>query len=45
MTLDYTDIGTVKVSMIYYIDKIIAAFDKAYKIGHGINKSAAPEEL
>ena len=28
MTLDYTEGSTVRVSMIYYIDKIIAAFDK-----------------
>ena len=29
MTLDYTEGGTIKIIMIYYIDEIIAAFDEA----------------
>ena len=40
MTLDYTEGGTFKVSMIYYINEIIAAFDKEYPIGCGIKNSA-----
>ena len=45
MTLNYTEGGTVKVSMIDYIDEIIAAFNKADPRGHGIKTSAAPEDL
>ena len=46
MTLDYTEGGTVKVRMIYYIDEIIYAFNKAYPIwGRGIKTIAAPEDL
>ena len=42
MTLDYTEDGTFKVSMIYYIDEIITAFDKSDPRGHGIKTSSAP---
>ena len=45
MTLDYTEGGTVKFSMIYYIDEIIAAFDKAEPRGCRINTSTAIEDL
>ena len=45
MTLQYTEVGTVKVSMIDYIDEIIAAFDKADPRGIGINTSAVLEDL
>ena len=45
MTLDYTEGGTVKFSMIYYIDEIIAAFDKAEPRGRGINTIAVPEDI
>ena len=42
MTLDYTEGGTIKVSMIDCIDEIIAAFNKEDTRGRGINTSAAP---
>ena len=45
MTLDYTEGGTVKVSMIDYIDEIVAIFDKADPRECGINTSATQEEL
>ena len=45
MTLDCTEGVTFKVSMIYYIDEIIAAFNKSDPRGHGINTSATPEDL
>ena len=45
MTIDYTEGGTFKVSMIYYIDSIIAAFNDSDTRGHGIKTSAAPEDL
>ena len=45
MTLDYTEGITVKVNIIYYIDEIISAFDKAEPRGRGINTSDAPEDL
>ena len=41
ITIDYTEGGTVKVRMIYYIDEIIAAFDKADPKVHGINTITA----
>ena len=45
MTLDYTEGGTVKVSIIDYINEITAEFNKADQRGHGINTIAAPEDL
>ena len=45
MTLDYTEGGTIKASMIYYIDEIIAALDKADPRGRGNDTKAAPEDL
>ena len=45
MTLDYTEGDTVKVTIIDYIDEIIAAFNKSDPRGHGINTSATPEDL
>ena len=45
MTLEYTEGGIVKVRMIYYIDEIIATFDNAEPIGHGIKTISTPEEL
>ena len=45
MTLDYTESDTVKVRMIYYIDKTIAAFDKAEPRVRGIKTIHAPEDL
>ena len=39
IALEYTESGTVKVSMIYYTNEIIAAFDKADPRGRGINNS------
>ena len=45
MTLEYTEGGTVKFSMIDYINEIIAAFGKAYPRGSSINTSTEPEYL
>ena len=42
MTIDYTEGGTVKVSMIDYINKIISELYKAETRGRGINTIAAP---
>ena len=45
MTLEYTEGITVKVNIIYYIDEIISALDKADPRGCGISTSAAPDDL
>ena len=45
ITLDYTEGGTVKIRIIYHIDEIIAAFDKAEPRCSGINTIDAPYEL
>ena len=45
MTLDYTEGGTIKASMIYYINEIIAALDKADPRGRWVDTKAAPEDL
>ena len=45
MTLDYRVHGQVKISMIGYINEILAAFDKADPKGGGTKTSAAPENL
>ena len=45
MPLYYTEGGTVKVSIIDYINEIIAEFDNTEPRGSGINTSAAPEYL
>ena len=45
MKLDYTEGGSVKVIVIYYIDEIIAAVDEAEPRGNGINISNVPEVL
>ena len=42
MTLDYTEDKTVKVRMIYYINEIIAAFDKVDPGGREINTITVP---
>jgi hypothetical protein len=45
MTLDYTVIGQVKISMFVYVDEIIAALDKTEPKGDGPKTSAAPYSL
>ena len=45
MKLYYTEVGTVMVIMINYIDEIIASFDKSDPRGYDINTGAAPEDL
>jgi hypothetical protein len=45
MTLDYTSRGQVKITMLDFVDEIIAAFDKADPTGSGTKTSAAPENL
>jgi hypothetical protein len=45
MTLDYTVRGQVKITMFYYVNEIITAFDKAEPKGGGTKTSAAPDSL
>ena len=45
MTLDYTVSGQVKITMLDYIEEILAAYDKAEPTGHGTKSSAAPDSL
>jgi hypothetical protein len=45
MTLDYSIPGQVKITMIDYVDEILAAFDKAEPKGGGTKTSAAPDSL
>ena len=45
MTLDYTEGVIFKVSMIDYINEIIAAFGNSDPRGSGIKTSIAPEKL
>jgi hypothetical protein len=45
MTLDYIVPGQVKITMLYYVDEILAAFDKAEPKVGGTKTSAAPESL
>jgi hypothetical protein len=45
MTLDYSVPGQVKITMLKYVNEILAAFDKAEPKGGGTKTSAAPERL
>ena len=45
MTLDYTVSGQVKIIMIEYLRKILAAFEKAYPKSTGTKTSTAPDNL
>ena len=45
MTLDYTVRGQVQITMIYFLDKVLIAFDKADPKGVETKTSAAPENL
>ena len=45
MTLEYNEGGTVKLSMIYYINEVISEFDKEEPRGRRIKTSAASEDL
>ena len=42
MSLDFTTVGQVKITFLYYTNEIIYAFDKAYTTGGGTKSSAAP---
>ena len=42
MTLDYSTVGQVNITMLDYIDEILDAFDKEYPAGGGTKSSAAP---
>ena len=42
MTLDYTTVGQVKITMVDYIDGILNDFDNEYPTGCGTKSSAAP---
>ena len=41
MTLDYTTVGQVKITILEYIDEILDASDKAYPTGGGTESSSA----
>ena len=43
MTLDYSRVGQVKITMLDYIDEIIYAFGKAYPTGGGTKSISAPD--
>jgi hypothetical protein len=45
MTIDYTTRGEVKITMLEFVDEIIAAFDKADPTGGGTKSSVALENL
>jgi hypothetical protein len=45
MTLDYSIPGQVKITMLEYVNEILAAFDKAEPKGGGTRTSAAPDIL
>ena len=45
MTLDYTVCGQVHITMIYFLDKVLIAFDKVEPKGGGTDTSAAPENI
>jgi hypothetical protein len=45
MTLDYSVPGQVKITMLDYVDEVLAAFDKAEPKGGGTKTSAAPDSL
>jgi hypothetical protein len=45
MTLDYSVPGQVKITMLEYVNEILAAFDKAEPKGGGTKTSAAPDSL
>jgi hypothetical protein len=45
MTLDYTVLGQVKITMFDYVNKILTAFDKAEPKGGGTKTSEAPDSL
>jgi hypothetical protein len=45
MQLDYTIRGIVKISMLEFVDEILAAFDKEDPQSGGTKSSAAPEDL
>jgi hypothetical protein len=45
MTLDYSFPGQFKSTMLYYVDEILAAFDKAEPKGGGTKTSASPDSL
>jgi hypothetical protein len=45
MTLDYSVPGQVKITMLEYVNEILAAFNKAEPKGGGTNTSAAPDSL
>ena len=45
MNLYYTVRGQVQITIIYFLDKVLTAFDKAEPKGVVIKTSAAPENL
>jgi hypothetical protein len=45
MTLDYSVPGQVKITMLNYVDEILAAFEKAEPKGGGTKTSASADSL
>ena len=45
MTLEYSIVGQVNITMLDYIDEIIHAFDKSYPTGRFTKPSTAPDIL
>jgi hypothetical protein len=45
MTLDYSIPGQVKITILEYVNEILAAFDTAEPKGRGTKTSAAPDSL
>ena len=45
MTLDYTTVGKVKITILDYIDEIVDTFDKADPTGGSTKSRAAPDIL
>ena len=43
MTLDYTTVGQVKITILEYINEILDSFDKAYPMGGGTKSSDSPD--
>ena len=43
MTLEYSEVGQVEITILDYINEILDAFDKEYPRGGGNKSSAAPD--
>ena len=45
MNLGYTVCGQIQIMMIYFLEKVLIAFDKVEPKGGGTKTSAAPENI